>query len=91
MSEQAYDAAHPPLRIERTLTLGVIVALALQTGGALIWAGAASERLEQMERRVDDQAALSAPVNERLARLEAHAVNARGSLERIERKLDDPG
>lgn len=89
MSAETYDAAHPPLKIERTLTLGVIVALALQTGGALIWAGAAGERLDQMERRLNDQASVSAPVNERLARLEAHAVNARASLERIERKLDE--
>jgi hypothetical protein len=88
MSAGSY-AAPSPFRIERTLTLGVIVTLALQTGGALIWAGAAGERMEQMERRLDDQVAETAPVNERLARLEAHAVNVRASLDRIERKLDE--
>lgn len=90
MTEKTY-ADHAPLRIERTLTLGVILAMALQTGGALIWAGAAGERLDQMERRLDEQGIASAPVNERLARLEAHAVNVRASLERIERKLDEEG
>jgi hypothetical protein len=83
--------SHPPLKIERTLTLGVMLALSVQTGGALIWAGAASERLEQMERRLDAQDMVSGPVNERLARLEAHAVHASASLERIERKLDEGG
>lgn len=88
MRSEPYPALSP-FRMERTLTLGVIVTLALQTGGALIWAGAAGERMEQMERRLDDQATLNAPVNERLARLEAHAVNVRASLDRIERKLDE--
>lgn len=89
MSE-AY-CAHPPLRLERTLTFGVLLALALQTGGALIWAGATGERLDQMERRLEVQDASTAPVSERLARLETHAVNARASLERIERRLDEAG
>ena len=80
----------PVLRFERTLTLGVIVALALQSAGALIWAGAAGERLDQIERRLDDQAALATPVAERLARLEEHAVHTRESLGRIEDRLDTP-
>ena len=78
----------PVLRFERTLTFGVVVALGLQTAGALIWAGAAGERLDQIERRLDDQAALSAPVAERLARLEEHAVHTRASLARIETRLE---
>ena len=90
MTSETYEP-HPPLKIERKLTFGVIVALALQTGGALIWAGAAGERLDQMERRLDAQDLVSGPVNERLARLEAHAVHAGASLERIERKLDEGG
>lgn len=77
------------LHFDRTLTLSVIVALALQTGGALIWAGATAERLDQVERRLDQHDASSGPASERLARLEAHAVHARVSLERIERRLDE--
>lgn len=80
----------PVLRFERPLTLGVILALALQSAGALIWAGAAGERLDQIERRLDDQAALATPVAERLARLEEHAVHTRESLARIEDRLDAP-
>lgn len=72
-------------RIERSVTLGVIVALALQTGGALIWAGAAGERLDRLE----DQGAALTHAGERLARLEEQIGQARESLSRIERRLDD--
>ena len=71
-------------RVERSVMLGVVVALALQTGGALIWAGAAGERLERLERE-SGQAALT---SERLARLEEQMDQARASLERIERRLE---
>tara|TARA_R110002096_G_scaffold76151_1_gene180254 strand:+ start:312 stop:560 length:249 start_codon:yes stop_codon:yes gene_type:complete len=71
-------------RIERSVTLGVVVALALQTGGALIWAGAAGERLDRLEREMAPVAATS----ERLARLEEQMEQARESLARIERRLD---
>jgi hypothetical protein len=74
-------------RIERKLTIGVLVALALQTSGALIWAGAASERLSQLEA----QMAASAGSNERLARLEEHAAYTRVALDRIERRLNETG
>lgn len=71
-------------RIERSVTLGVVVALALQTGGALIWAGAAGERLDRLEREMAPVTATS----ERLARLEEQVGQARESLARIERRLD---
>lgn len=74
-------------RLDRKITLGVIVALALQTSGALIWAGAASERLDQLEARAEAGAA----ANERLARLEEHAVHTRAALDRIERRLNEGG
>jgi hypothetical protein len=70
------------------LTFGVVIALAVQSAGALIWAGATGERLDQMERRLDAQDALSTPVAERLARLEEHAMHSRESLLRIEHRLD---
>ncbi|MGJ3231320.1 MAG: hypothetical protein ACFE0P_05950 [Oceanicaulis sp.] len=72
-------------RIDRKITLGVIIALALQTSGALIWAGAASERLDQLENRAEAGAA----ANERLARLEEHAAHTRAALDRIERRLNE--
>lgn len=80
------DASHTisPWRLDRSITLGVILALTLQTAGALMWTGAANERLDQLEIRAD----ASAPVAERLARLEAHAAHSRAALDRIERRLE---
>ncbi|MBI1234566.1 MAG: hypothetical protein GC208_08690 [Alphaproteobacteria bacterium] len=72
-------------RVERSVTLGVIVALALQTGGALIWAGAAGERLDRLE----SQSTALTQAGERLARLEEQIEQARESLNRIERRLED--
>jgi len=39
------NGVRDPWRFERTITLGVAVALALQTASALMWAGAVRERL----------------------------------------------
>ncbi|MEO1037920.1 MAG: hypothetical protein AAFX09_00105 [Pseudomonadota bacterium] len=72
-------------RFERHITFGLVVALALQTAGALIWAGATGERLRYLESRAE----AASPVNERLARLEEQTGQMRASLERIERRLHD--
>ena len=74
----------PSWRIDRQVTPAVILALMIQTGAALLWAGGAAERIAAVERRMDRQSG----VNERLARLEAQADANRLSLERIEAKLD---
>ena len=81
------DTSHTisPWRLDRSITLGVILALTLQTAGALMWTGAANERLDQLETRADT----FAPVAERLARLEAHAAHNRAALDRIERRLEE--
>ncbi len=73
------------MTIDRNVTLGVVLTIILQTGGALIWVGGAEARLEALEA----QAELSPPVNERLARLEEQMQMARQSLIRIEQRLDD--
>jgi len=73
------------MTIDRNVTLGVVLTIILQTGGALIWVGGAEARLEALET----QAELSPPVNERLARLEEQMQMARQSLIRIEQRLDD--
>ncbi|AZU04603.1 hypothetical protein X907_2080 [Glycocaulis alkaliphilus] len=70
-------------RIDRQITLGVLVTLALQTAGGLIWAGATSERIRHLELRVE----ATAPVYERIARLEENSAYTRLALERIERRL----
>lgn len=73
-------------RLDRTVTLSIVFALCVQTAGALIWAGSAAARLETLERRVE----LTAPISERMARLEEQMLMARESLIRIERQLENP-
>ena len=69
--------------IERKLTLAVVVAVVLESAGVLIWAGAASERLKEVEVRVAAQAEMA----ERLARVEVHLELAAAQLDRIEEKV----
>lgn len=71
-------------RLERQVTLGVILALTLQAAGALIWAGSAGERLTQLERRAD----VAQPLSERLARIEEKVGQSQTALARIEARLD---
>ncbi len=70
--------------LERKITFGVLLALLVQTGSALIWAGAAAERISGLEYQV----AQSRPVAERLARVEAELDSMRAQLSRIEDKVD---
>lgn len=74
------------LRLDRTITLSVILTIVLQTGGALLWVGAAEARLETLESRAE----VNLSVSERLVRLEEQMLMARQSLTRIERRLDQP-
>ncbi|MBO9709158.1 MAG: hypothetical protein J7521_13210 [Caulobacter sp.] len=60
------------------------MAVAVQAAAALMWAGRASARIDELQKRLEAQA----PVAERLARLEAQADATRASLARIESKLD---
>ena len=76
--------APPAWRLDRQVSVAVMFAFLVQTGGALLWAGGAAERIAAIERRLDRQSG----VNERLARLEAQADASRASLQRIEAKLD---
>jgi len=71
-------------RLDRQVSLALIVTLFLQAAAALLWAGRASARIDEMRTRLDAQA----PVAERLARLEEQAVATRAALARIEAKLD---
>ena len=70
--------------IERKVTAAFVLALALQTGGALIWAGAAAQRITVLE----DRAEIARPVAERLARVEAELEAVRAQLDRIEDKVE---
>mgnify|MGYP000215187875 FL=1 len=73
-----------PLHVDRTITFGLVLAVLVQTAGALLWAGAAEARLSSLE----DLAAHEPAVAERLARLEEQMNGVRQSLGRIERRLD---
>jgi hypothetical protein len=70
--------------IEKKMTLAVIFAVVVESSGVLIWAGAASERLKEVELRVAAQAQMA----DRLARVEVHLEIAAAQLSRIEKKLE---
>ncbi len=68
----------------REIPVAVIAALALQTAGALVWAGGAAARIAVLEERVGEQR----QVVERLARLEEQSKATRAAVERIEMRLE---
>ena len=70
--------------IERKVTLALIATLALQTGSGLVWAGAAAQRITELERKV----LVYETSAERLARVEARLLGMSDQLARIEDKLD---
>lgn len=70
--------------VEKSVSLAVIVAVVVESAGVLVWAGAASERVKELEVRVAAQAAMA----ERLARVEVRLEDAGAQLGRIEKKLD---
>jgi hypothetical protein len=72
------------MKVDMRVIAALLSALAVQTISALIWAGGASARLDEIEARMQTQA----PVAERLARLETQMTLAQKSLDRIERRLD---
>jgi len=72
--------------IDRKLSAAVLLALAVQTGGVLVWAGAAAQRIAVLEGQV----AAHIPTTERLARLEARLDAVQAQLDRIEDKVDRP-
>ena len=81
--------ADKPLQIDRTVTFGLVLAVLIQTAGALLWAGAAEARLAHLESQAKIDAPMALPVAERLERLEEQMKMARDSLSRIETRLDD--
>ena len=72
------------MTLDRRIALGVIFALFVQTAGALMWTGAAAQRLEIVEQEVAEQKGVS----ERLARVETELAAMRKQLDRIERKVE---
>lgn len=72
-------------KLDRTVGIGIIVTLAVQSAGALMWGGAAEARLQNLEKTT----MTSPPMAERMARMEEQVTMARQSLERIEHRLDE--
>lgn len=71
-------------RIDRHVPVALVLTIILQTGAALMWSGAAAERLSALEAR----SARTDEVVERTARLEEQSKAMRAALVRIEEKLD---
>ena len=71
-------------RFDGQVTLAVVITIAIQAAGGLLWAGRASARIDELSRRVEGQAEMS----ERLARLEEQVSATRLTLERLERRLE---
>lgn len=70
----------------RKVPIALITALVLQTIGGLVWAGGAAARIATLEERVAEQRLVA----ERLARLEAQGEATRATVDRIERRLEEP-
>jgi hypothetical protein len=70
--------------VDTRLSLAALAAVGVQTALALMWTGAAAERL----RAVEAQAASAAELSVRLARLDEQIVAMRAQLLRIETKLE---
>src|SRR5690606_32081207 len=71
--EQAKMKSETRWSLDRRVPLAVILTIATQTAAALLWAGAAGERLAALELRT--------------ARLEEQTKSANASLARIEARL----
>ncbi|PHS40227.1 MAG: hypothetical protein COA91_04410 [Robiginitomaculum sp.] len=72
-------------KLDRSISIGIIVTLAFQSAGVLMWGGAAEARLQSLEKTTYASPLLV----ERMARLEEQMIMARQSLARIERRLDE--
>ncbi|OYU78648.1 MAG: hypothetical protein CFE32_00605 [Alphaproteobacteria bacterium PA3] len=66
------------------LTLAILLTLVLQAIAALLWVGAAAQRLDSLESEIKQQQ----PILERMARIEAQVAAVRSSLDRIEHYID---
>ena len=74
-------------KLDRRIPLAFIAMVLVQTFGALIWAGAAAERISHAEAEASRVQELA----ERAVRLEAQGASMREALIRIEAKLDRLG
>lgn len=73
------------MKMEAKMTLGLLFAFFVQAAGGLVWAGAAAERIDALERSVDERR----PVLERMARVEAELSAVRHQLDRMESHMGE--
>jgi hypothetical protein len=71
-------------QFDRRIPLALLFGFLLQTGGALFWAGAAAERIANVERETRGNASAV----ERVVRLESEVSAMHETLSRIENKID---
>jgi hypothetical protein len=71
------------MKIERSVTLGLIMTLVIQIAVGMMWVGGTEARLAELERELES----SWRISERLARLEGETAFMRQSLLRIEQSL----
>ena len=79
------DSTH--WHLDKRVPIALIAAMSLQTAGALLWAGAAMQRIDYLEREVS----AGSMIGERTARVEEQMRYLRQSMDRIETKLDRLG
>lgn len=72
--------------IEKKIGAALALTIGAQSVTALLWAGAAAERIDVLERQVER----AEPIAERLARMEAQLELTREQLDRIEAKVERP-
>jgi len=72
------------MKMDKRVAFGLLFAVFVQTAGALLWTGAAAQRLEMLEQDVAEQKGSA----ERLVRVETELIAMRSQLDRIERKID---
>ena len=72
--------------IEKKVGAALALTIGAQSVTALLWAGAAAERIDVLERQVER----AEPIAERLARMEAQLELTREQLDRIEAKVERP-
>ena len=83
MTEPQPTQPYRPFFMDRTVTMGLVFTLLVQTAGGLVWAGSAAARLSALETEMESNSAIS----ERLARLEGLTSQMAQSVSHIEREL----
>lgn len=84
MHSVTFPKLPPEKPLELRVSIAIGAAILVQSALVLIWAGAASERLAQLERRSE----LNMQMIERTARLEEQVRYMSATLDRIEAKID---